>query len=91
VRYYIKEPTVKVHAAIQALIGAVAAHVKSDYTLAAAKFEQANCPATWNWLNDAWIHVDRNVVFRNPDSDSKSVPKSERDPDRSIVSSIAAI
>jgi len=88
VRYYIKEPTVEVLAAIQALIDAVEAHVKSDPTLAAAKFEQANCPSTWNWLNDAWINVDRNVVFRNPGSDSKVVPKSERDPDRSIASSI---
>lgn len=87
-RYCIKEPTVEVHAAIGSLIDAVEAHVKSDYTLAAARFEQANCPNTWNWLNDGWINVDRNVVFRNPDSDSKVIPKSERDPDRSIASSI---
>ncbi|MEM7644599.1 MAG: hypothetical protein AAF366_19055, partial [Pseudomonadota bacterium] len=87
-RYYIKEPPVEVHAAIQALVDAVEAHVKSDFKLAAAKFEQANCPTTWEWLNDAWTNVHRNVVFRNPGADSKVVPESERDPDRSIASSI---
>lgn len=84
----IKKPTPEVHKAIESLISAVDAHVSGDQNAAAALFRQANCLSTWQWLNDAWIVPRRNVVFVNPEGDSRLVPKAERDADRDIEKSI---
>lgn len=87
-RKFIKEPIPEVHTAIRALVDAVDAHIAGDFNSAAAKFKEANCPATWEWLNDAWIGVHKNVVFLKVEGDSQVIPKSERDPDRSIKGSV---
>lgn len=87
-RKSIKEPIPEVHAAIRALVDAVDAHIAGDFNSAAAKFKEANCPITWEWLDDAWIRVNKNVVVLKPEGDSQLIPKSERDPDRLIKASI---
>ncbi|WP_168175240.1 HNH endonuclease [Thioclava sp. F28-4] len=87
-RRFIKEPISEVHAAIHALVDAADAHIEGDFDTAAAKFKDANCSVTWKWLNDAWSDVRKNVVFWKPEGDSQLVPKSERDPDRSIKAAI---
>lgn len=87
-RRFIKEPISEVHEAIRALVDAADAHIERDFDTAAAKFKEANCPITWEWLNNAWTGVRKNVVFWNPESDSECVPKSQRDPDRAIKSSV---
>lgn len=85
---FIKEPIPEVHAAIRALVDAVDAQIAGDFNTAAAKFKEANCPITWEWLDEAWNAVHKNVVVLKPEGDSQIIPKSERDPDRSIKVSV---
>jgi len=88
VRRFIKEPIPEVHLAIRALIDAADAYIEGDFISAAAKFREANCPITWEWLNNAWMGPHKNIVFLNPEGDSHVIPKSERDPDRLIKASV---
>jgi 5-methylcytosine-specific restriction endonuclease McrA len=87
-RKCLKQPIREVGAAIKALEAAVDAHLAGDLDLAAAKFNEANCPVTWHWLNAPWTKVRNNVVIMEPDGDTKEIPKAQRDPDRNIASSI---
>lgn len=84
-RTFIKQPLPEVYAAISALEAAVDAHLAGDKGLAAAKFKEANCPVTWQWGNESWIGVIKNVVNLKPEGDTQVVPKAMRDPDRSIA------
>ncbi|WP_111406168.1 HNH endonuclease [Meridianimarinicoccus sp. RP-17] len=87
-RLCIKEPIPEVRIAISVLEVAVDAHLAGDEDLAAAKFREANCPITWQWLNEAWTKVHKNVVLKRPEGDTQEIPKSDRDPDRNITQCI---
>lgn len=84
-RAFIKQPLPEVYAAISALEAAVDAHLEGDRELAAAKFKDANCPVTWEWLNKDWTGVIKHVVIMKPKGDTQVIPKAERDPDRNIA------
>lgn len=84
-RTSLKQPIPEVYIAIFSLEAAVDAHLAGDQELAAAKFKEANCPATWLWLNEAWTRVIKHVVIKKPVGDTQVIPKSERDPDRTIA------
>lgn len=87
-RHCIKQPTEEVFAAISTLVAAADAHIAGDHRLASAKFREANCPNAWNWLNEAWTQVSRNVVVPRPVGDTQIIPKDQRDPDRNIASEV---
>jgi 5-methylcytosine-specific restriction endonuclease McrA len=87
-RYSIKDQIPEIFAACEALSAAADAHLSGNGILAEETLMRANCPIVWSWLNPAWVDVDRNVVHQRPEGDTKSVPKSDRDPDRNIRAAV---
>jgi 5-methylcytosine-specific restriction endonuclease McrA len=61
---------------------AVDAHLNGNSAAAIALFRQANLPEVWDWLNPAWTKTSSHVRFQYPHDNTKSVPKTERDPNR---------
>lgn len=84
-RSCIRQPLPEVYAAIAALEAAADAHLEGDLELAAAKFKEANCPVTLEWLNTGWTGVIKHVVVMKPEGDTRVIPKAERDADRNIA------
>lgn len=87
-RRCIKEPTPAVLRVADQLAAAVDAHLAGDTATAAAQFRLADGLAVFFWLNPCWYDVEANVVCRNPEGDTKVLPRADRDPQRSVPRSV---
>ncbi|QYZ70176.1 HNH endonuclease [Neotabrizicola shimadae] len=81
----IKTPIPEIYEAAEQLSAAVDAHLVGDTGLAREQFRRADSRIVWEWTNPAWSRPDKNVLVPKPLGDSRTVPKAERVPDRSIA------
>lgn len=87
-RRCLKEPIPEIFLAWRALSDAVDEHLAGNIEAASARFSEANSPIVWEWLNHSWINVEQHVVTRKPADDTRTVPREQRDPDRTIAKSV---
>ena len=90
-RNSIREPIPEIFEAGQLMAAAVDAHLAGNYSSAGELFRAAASKVVWDWLNDTWVGVRKNVVNWHPAGDSVDVPPSARDPDRNIDGAIRAL
>lgn len=90
-RTCIKPPIPEIYEAAKLLSLAVDAHLAGDARLAGELFRRADSRVVWEWTNPAWSRPDRNVLVPEPEGDTRTIPKSERDPDRNIATAVREV